>query len=164
MKKTYEIEDFNIKIGKLPKGKTNKISDVQGIKVGHYTIDTDENKTGVSVVIPKRSNMFTEKFIAASHVINGFGKTTGLVQLNELGTYIGHGSGEVVIGFSTANIIKEKENSEIINLKTINENSIEKIFRAVVEVVEESVLKSMLNAERVEGYRDNVKESLRDFL
>src|SRR6056297_2299141 len=86
MKKTYEIEDFNIKIGKLTKGKMNKISDVQGIKVGHYTIDTNDNKTGVTIVIPKKSNMFTEKFIAASHIINGFGKTTGLVQLNELGT------------------------------------------------------------------------------
>src|SRR6056297_3398187 len=86
MSKTYEVEDFNIKLGKLPKGKRNKISDVQGIKVGHYTIDKDENKTGVTVVIPKESNMFTEKLTAASYVINGFGKTTGLVQLNELGT------------------------------------------------------------------------------
>ena len=345
MKKTYEIEDFNIKIGKLPKGKLNKISDVQGIKVGHYTIDTNDNKTGVTVVIPKESNMFTEKFIAASHIINGFGKTTGLVQLNELGTletpialtntlniglvhdavveyminecekenielksvnpiicecndsglnnirnrtvkkehvfeaiknskkdfeegdigggkgmtchdlkggigsssrilkldkkdytvgalvqsnhglindlmingnnigkeiekkinrsdkldkgsiiiilatdiplsnrqlkrickraviglarlgsYIGHGSGEVVIGFSTANIIKEKEKLEIIDLKIINENKIENIFRATAEVVEEAVLKSMLNSEKVEGYKGKVKESLRKFL
>src|SRR5699024_12160584 len=30
-------------------------------------------------------NVFREKVIAASHVFNGFGKTTGLVQLNELG-------------------------------------------------------------------------------
>jgi D-aminopeptidase len=35
--------------------------------------------------LPHEGNMFQEKVTAASYVINGFGKTTGLVQLNELG-------------------------------------------------------------------------------
>jgi len=45
------IEDYGINIGELPKGKLNKISDVKGVRVGHYTIDTEENKTGVTVIL-----------------------------------------------------------------------------------------------------------------
>ena len=79
------ISDYGIKIGSLPRGRLNKITDVEGVRVGHKTIDTRDNKTGLTVVIPSEGNIFREKLVAASHVINGFGKTTGLVQLNELG-------------------------------------------------------------------------------
>ena len=37
-------------------------------------------------MLPSHDNIFQNKLIAASHVINGFGKTTGLLQINELGT------------------------------------------------------------------------------
>lgn len=70
----------------MNKGPLNKISDVKGVKVGHVTIDTDVNKTGLTVIMPTNDNIFKHKLIAASHVINGFGKTTGLVQIDELGT------------------------------------------------------------------------------
>lgn len=345
MVKTYEIEDFGIKIGKLPKGSFNKISDVEGVKVGHSTVDTEENKTGVTILLPHGKNPFTNKVRAASHIINGFGKSTGLVQLNELGTietpialtntlniglvhdalvdymideceidnidlksvnpivcecndsglnnirkrvvikenvfeaiknakknfqegdvgggkgmtchdlkggigsssrilkigedeytlgalvqsnhgliddltvngknmgkeiskkikktkekdegsiitiiatdiplssrqlkrickralvglsrlgsYIGHGSGEVVIAFTTANIINESVKEDFIEMKVLYEEKIDIVFRAVAETVEESILKALLNADSVEGYKGNLKESLRNFL
>ncbi|QEK13674.1 P1 family peptidase [Crassaminicella thermophila] len=67
-------------------GKRNSITDVEGIKVGHVTLDKDNIKTGVTAVLPHAGNLFKEKVFAAAHVINGFGKTTGLVQIEELGT------------------------------------------------------------------------------
>jgi len=70
----------------MKKGPLNKISDVKGVSVGHVTIDTEDNKTGLTVIMPSRENIFKHKLMAASHVINGFGKTAGLVQINELGT------------------------------------------------------------------------------
>lgn len=36
-------------------------------------------------ILPHGDNLFQQKVTAASYVINGFGKTTGLVQVNELG-------------------------------------------------------------------------------
>jgi D-aminopeptidase len=345
MVKTFEIEDFGIKIGRLPKGNLNKISDVEGVKVGHSTIDTEENKTGVTILLTQGKNPFKNKVTAASHVINGFGKSTGLVQLNELGTietpialtntlniglvhdavvdymidecekdnielksvnpiicecndsglnnirkrvvkkenvfeaiknanknfqegdigggkgmtchdlkggigsssrilkigkdeytlgtlvqanhgliddltvngknigkeigkkikktkekdegsiitiiatdiplssrqlkrickravvglsrlgsYIGHGSGEVVIAFTTSNIVIESEKQDFVEMKILNEEKIDIVFRAVAETVEESVLKALLNANKLEGYKGNIKESLRSFL
>lgn len=80
------IEDYGIRIGSLPKGKLNKITDVKGVRVGHATIDTDNIKTGVTVVIPRKENIYLNKLIASSYVLNGYGKTAGLVQIEELGT------------------------------------------------------------------------------
>ena len=86
MEKQKRIEDYGIKIGRLEKGKLNKVTDVKGVKVGHCTIDTAENKTGVTVILPSENNIFSNKLVAASFVLNGFGKTLGLVQIDELGT------------------------------------------------------------------------------
>ncbi|HYE84370.1 MAG TPA: P1 family peptidase [Clostridia bacterium] len=80
------IQDYGIKIGELPKGRLNKITDVEGVRVGHCTIDTEVSKTGVTVIIPSEANIFTNKLIAASYVLNGFGKSLGLVQVDELGS------------------------------------------------------------------------------
>ena len=80
------IENIKLKIGKLPKGKNNLITDVKGVKVGHKTLDNGNIKTGVTAIIPHSDNIFREKLISSSYVINGFGKSIGLVQINELGT------------------------------------------------------------------------------
>ncbi|WP_026894648.1 P1 family peptidase [Clostridiisalibacter paucivorans] len=80
------IDSYGINIGILPKGKKNKITDVKGIRVGHCTIDTSENKTGITVILPTEDNIYQNKLVAASHVINGYGKTLGLIQIDELGT------------------------------------------------------------------------------
>jgi len=78
--------DFGISVGSLPCGMFNRITDVPGVSVGHQTLDTDQNKTGVTVVMPCVENPFYHKLPAAAFVLNGFGKTLGLMQLQELGT------------------------------------------------------------------------------
>lgn len=70
----------------LPRGPRNKISDVAGVTVGHCTLADGEVQTGVTALLPHQGDVFHEKVMAACHVINGFGKTTGLVQIQELGT------------------------------------------------------------------------------
>ena len=79
------IRDFGYKIGIFPTGELNKITDVPGVRVGHATIATEGNQTGVTVVMPSTENIYIHKLIAAVHVINGFGKSTGLMQIDELG-------------------------------------------------------------------------------
>ena len=73
-------------IGRLRHGERNLISDVPGVLVGHVSVDDGDCHTGVTVVMPPRRNPFTEKLTAAAQVFNGFGKTLGLVQVEELGT------------------------------------------------------------------------------
>ncbi len=77
---------LGLTIGSLPRGKRNLISDVPGVRVGHRTIADGDYQTGVTVILPPVENPFVHKMTAAAQVINGFGKTLGLVQLDELGT------------------------------------------------------------------------------
>ncbi|MBN8201120.1 P1 family peptidase [Bacillus sp. NTK034] len=86
-----KIRERGVMIGKLQTGEKNCITDVEGVMVGHITLDYPINDndqyvcTGVTAVMPHEGNLFREKVTAASYVINGFGKTTGLVQVEELG-------------------------------------------------------------------------------
>lgn len=80
------IRDFGIVPGVMKTGPKNRITDVPGVLVGHKTVRNGDNKTGVTVIVPGPGNVFERKFIAAGYVHNGFGKTCGLVQVEELGT------------------------------------------------------------------------------
>ncbi len=86
-----KIRESGIVIGRLPIGKKNCITDVEGVRVGHVTLDYPLGNdgeyacTGVTAILPHSENLFKEKVTAASYVLNGFGKTTGLIQVNELG-------------------------------------------------------------------------------
>lgn len=70
----------------MKKGKLNLISDVAGVSVGHKTLSDGNIQTGVTIIKPSNDNIFQNKLVAASSVLNGFGKTIGLVQIDELGT------------------------------------------------------------------------------
>lgn len=75
-----------IEIGTLQPGMNNNIADVDGVMVGHYTISKDNIHTGITAILPHSGNLFREKVVASSYVYNGFGKSIGLVQIDELGT------------------------------------------------------------------------------
>lgn len=335
--------DSNINIGNMKKGRRNLITDVEGIKVGHVTLDNGKIKTGVTAILPHGGNMFKEKVMASSCVINGFGKSIGIIQIDELGSietpiimtntlsvgtaaeglirymldenedigtttgtvncvvtecndgrlsdirglhvkeehvleaiknadidfkegavgsgtgmvcfglkggigsssrvlefdnkeftigalvmsnfgskkyltingdkigeriskaekaerdqgsiiiiiatdipmserqlkriskrsvvslartgsYLGNGSGDICISFTTANKIKHYSDTKVINMKMIDENAIEEVFKAVAEVVEESIISSMYHAEATTGINDTTIKSLREYL
>lgn len=80
------IIDYGVHIGTLPRGARNAITDVPGVTVGQTTINTEAHKTGVTVIIPAEGCLFRDKVVGAACVINGFGKTLGLMQIDELGT------------------------------------------------------------------------------
>lgn len=78
--------EAGIKVGVLPVGLTNGITDVAGVTVGHTTVARgDDIRTGVTAIVPHGGNLFREKVPAAVFVGNGFGKFTGSTQIAELG-------------------------------------------------------------------------------
>ena len=72
-------------VGDMKTGNNNSITDVPKVKVGHITLNDGNIKTGITAILPHHRNLFKEKVVAACHVINGFGKSIGLVQIEELG-------------------------------------------------------------------------------
>jgi D-aminopeptidase len=77
--------DFGLVCGCLPTGPRNSIVDVPGLRVGHVTLVEGETRTGVTAVLPHGEDLFRWKAPAACCVINGFGKSVGLMQVEELG-------------------------------------------------------------------------------
>lgn len=72
---------MELKVGRMERGPRNAITDVAGVRVGHCTVDSDRHKTGVTVILPCEDDIFRSKMVAAYHVLNGFGKTAGLMQI-----------------------------------------------------------------------------------
>lgn len=81
-------------------GERDLITDVPGVTVGHVTlrsggdggdcggVETGDGpviRTGVTAVVPP-GDCFNHKLPAAAYVSNGFGKSMGLVQIEELGS------------------------------------------------------------------------------
>jgi D-aminopeptidase len=78
--------DLGLKIGVLPAGPLDAITDVAGVEVGHTTIiHGDDLRTGVTAILPHPGNLYREKVPGAVFVGNAFGKMTGSTQVEELG-------------------------------------------------------------------------------
>src|SRR5258708_4285764 len=80
------VSDLGLKVGILPTGPLDAITDVAGVQVGSTTIIRGDNiRTGVTAVLPHSGNLYREKVPAAIFVANGFGKLTGSTQVDEMG-------------------------------------------------------------------------------
>ncbi len=78
--------DLGLKVGVLPAGPLDAITDVAGVEVGHTTIiQGDDIRTGVTAIVPHPGNLYREKVPGAVFVGNAFGKMTGSTQVEELG-------------------------------------------------------------------------------
>ena len=78
--------DLGLKVGVLPTGPLDAITDVAGVEVGHTTIIRGEDiRTGVTATLPHSGNLFREKVPGAVFVGNAFGKLAGSTQVEELG-------------------------------------------------------------------------------
>jgi len=80
-------ENYGLRFGTLPPGEKDAITDVPGVAVGHATVIAGSDiRTGVTAILPHPGDLFHEKVQAAAVVLNGFGKSIGIPQINELGT------------------------------------------------------------------------------
>lgn len=82
------------RVGSLPAGKHDAITDVPGVLVGHTTLihgdgvlvpGTGPVRTGVTVIRPHGDSASSEPVFAGHHVLNGNGEVTGLSWLSESG-------------------------------------------------------------------------------
>ena len=86
--------ELGIRVGDLPLGPHDAITDVEGVRVGHSTIVRGEGplvvgegpvRTGVTVVCPREGLARDEPVFAGSHTFNGNGEMTGLEWIREAG-------------------------------------------------------------------------------
>jgi D-aminopeptidase len=77
--------ELGLACGSLPPGARNSIADIPGVTVGHCTLATGDIRTGVTAIRAHAGDHFRLRPLAAEDVLNGFGKSVGLMQVDELG-------------------------------------------------------------------------------
>jgi D-aminopeptidase len=100
------------------------------------------------------------------------------VGMSRVGSYIGHGSGDIVIGFTTHPLISassesslsaamslsdKSERCEIQYVAQLEEELLETVFRAAAEVTEESILNALVTANETTGVNGRTRYALKDF-
>ncbi|MDQ6796155.1 MAG: P1 family peptidase [Chloroflexota bacterium] len=90
--------ELGIIIGEGRPGPNNAITDVPGVRVGHATIVRGDGslvvgqgpvRTGVTIVVPRDGDPWTQPVFAGSHTLNGNGELTGLEWIRETGLLAG---------------------------------------------------------------------------
>jgi len=88
------LRELGIRIGTLPQGPLNAITDVPGVAVGHVTliqgsgplrVGSGPVRTGVTAVLPHRGDLSAAPVLAADLTLNGNGELTGLGPLRRTG-------------------------------------------------------------------------------
>jgi D-aminopeptidase len=82
------LRDLDITLGRWPTGLHNAITDVPDVLVGHTTLIYNQPRvarTGVTVIVPRRGNIWHDNAPAAYHAFNGCGEMTGLAWIEESG-------------------------------------------------------------------------------
>lgn len=131
---------------------------VGGKNVGLEIMDgvTESDKGSIIVVMATDIPMSSRQL---KRVLNRI--STALARV---GSRIGHGSGEVFIGFTTANVLSADNKSDIVNFSQISEGKIDIIFRAVSETTEDALIKSMLLSKACESRKGKKVRSLSEYI
>jgi D-aminopeptidase len=84
--KRPRVADIGVKVGILPAGPLDAITDVAGVEVGQTTVVRGNNvRTGVTAILPHAGNLYWERVPGGVFVGNGYGKLTGSTQVDEMG-------------------------------------------------------------------------------
>ena len=86
---------LGLRIGLLPPGRTDSLTDVPGVGVGHATVWRDEPdppngrgtaRTGVTAIVPfEPESLFRARVPAGAAVLNGAGEAIGITSIDEWG-------------------------------------------------------------------------------
>ncbi len=88
------------------------------------------------------------------HQVTRLCKRVGL-GIGRVGSYAAHGSGEIVVGFSTANVIPRRTRKMVYKMKILLDQRLDPLYEAVMEATEEAILNSMCMARPMTGINDN---------
>ena len=80
--------------------------------------------------------------------------------IGRCGSHAEHGSGEIVIGFSTANTIPRETRKVVYRMKVLLDRVINPLYKATVEATEEAILNAMCAAETMTGHSGHTAPAL----
>ncbi len=84
------------------------------------------------------------------HQIGRLAKRVAL-GIGRAGSYAAHGSGEIVIGFSTANTVPRVTKKMVAQVKFLLDTQMDPLYQMAIEATEESILNAMCGGTDIEG-------------
>jgi len=89
-----------------------------------------------------------------SHQVSRLCKRVSL-GIGRVGSFAAHGSGEIIVGFSTANRVPRRTRKMVYRMKILLDQRLDPLYEAVIEATEEAILNSMCMARPMEGINGN---------
>ena len=80
--------------------------------------------------------------------------------IGRAGSIAAHGSGEMVLAFSTANKIPRTTQKMIYHMKILLDQRLNPLYEAAIEATEEAILNSLCMAREMEGVNNNFAPAL----
>ncbi|MHB8418304.1 MAG: DmpA family aminopeptidase [Myxococcales bacterium] len=94
-----------------------------------------------------------------SHQLNRLAKRVSL-GIGRAGSFAAHGSGEIIVCFSTANRIPRRTQKMVYRIKVLLDRRLDALYEAVIECTEEAILNSLCMARDMEGINGHVCPAL----
>ncbi len=80
--------------------------------------------------------------------------------IGRVGSHAAHGSGEIIIGLSTANTIPNKSRKRTHQLTILNDQHINPLYEAAIEATEEAILNALCTAHDMTGVNNHLAPAL----
>jgi D-aminopeptidase len=80
--------------------------------------------------------------------------------IGRTGSFAAHASGEIIVGFSTANKVPRVTQGMTTRLEVLLDPACDGLYEAVVECTEEAIVNSLCMAEEMRGQSDHVAPAL----
>jgi D-aminopeptidase len=90
----------------------------------------------------------------ATHQLNRLAKRAAL-GIGRVGSSAMHGSGEILVAFSTANAVPRETRKMIYRMKVLLDTRLDPLYEAVIETTEEAILNALCAARDMEGVNGN---------
>ncbi len=94
-----------------------------------------------------------------THQLNRLAKRAAL-GIGRVGSTAMHGSGEIVLAFSTANMVPRETRKMVYRMKILLDQRLDPLYEAVIEATEESILNALCQARDMDGVNGNVSRAL----
>jgi D-aminopeptidase len=95
----------------------------------------------------------------STHQLNRMAKRAAL-GIGRVGSTAMHGSGEIVLAFSTANQVPRETRKMVYRMKILLDQRLDPLYEAVIEATEEAILNALCMARDMEGANGNVSRAL----
>ena len=94
-----------------------------------------------------------------THQLGRLAKRAGL-GIGRVGSTARHGSGEIVLAFSTANKVPRESRKMVYRMKILLDERLDPLYEAVIEATEEAILNALCMARDLDGVNGNLSRAL----